>query len=98
MLLAPPWYGKKIDPRTPQGAALPDETVGALDGAGRFLTVTLFGFTADGLAAATACGEPFALFGIATLRESGLGLRCQTVVGATPQVARDVGPDLPGAG
>jgi hypothetical protein len=85
MLLAPPWHGKNVDPRTPERAALPvDETVGALDGAGRFLTVTLFGFSADGLAAATAAGEPFALFGIATLRESGLTLRCQSVVGAIP--------------
>ena len=84
-LLAPPWHGKNVDPRTPDGSVLPlDATVGALDGAGRFLTVTLFGFSADSLASVTATGEPFALFGIATLGEAGLGLRCQTVVGVTP--------------
>jgi hypothetical protein len=81
MLLAPPWHGQKVDPRTAWGAPL-DETVGALDGAGRFLAVTLMGFGAESLASATAAGEPFAVFGIVTLGESGLGLRCQSVVGA----------------
>lgn len=84
-LFAPPRHGQAVDPRSARGTALSvDETVGALDGAGRFLTVTLMGFGAESLAAATSTDERFALFGIATLGESGLTLRCQSVVGATP--------------
>jgi hypothetical protein len=58
-------------------------TLGAVDQAGRFLTVTLTGSTVDGLAAVTPTDRPYALFGIAMLEESGLMLRTLSMVGAT---------------
>jgi hypothetical protein len=55
-------------------------TVGAVDGVGRFLRVTLMGTVADELAVISQAPGTFALFGIASLGDSGLGLRCLSVL------------------
>jgi hypothetical protein len=58
-------------------------TFGAEDASGRFVAASMAGVSAETLAAVLPAERPCALFGLATLGDAGLTLRCLAVIGAT---------------
>jgi hypothetical protein len=62
------------------GRAVSDRTIGAVDGAGRFVAVSLPSTLADELAVIGQAPGTFALFGTITLGADGLALRCLSAI------------------
>jgi hypothetical protein len=76
---------------SPEGGLAPDRPAGAVDADGRFLSIEWgepwasqpAGVLSTVLARAQADGSPIALFGLVSLAEQGLVLRCLSLVGAS---------------